>query len=321
MTSGSRSGATLLAAAFAIAVLGTGPTRANDLVRVGTPSADDFHFSMSNVGEELGIYKKYGIDLQITALAGGAKMHQALIANSLDVGLGAGTDLALIVKGATEKAVGVLAELPSNMVVQASTLSKITDVGGLKGKKIAVSSYGALTYWLAQQLAVHEGWGADGIQIVATGGGQANVAGFQSGSLDAAVTSLEAGMKVEAAGQGKILLRFDSLVNPFIAHIIYATNDMMAQHPDTLRRFLKGWYETVAWARANRAEAIKLSQKETELSNDLAPKIYDIEMPTFSADGHFDPKAIAAVEKAMLDLKSVDAIPDRKTLITEEFLK
>jgi ABC-type nitrate/sulfonate/bicarbonate transport system substrate-binding protein len=168
---------------------------------------------------------------------------------------------------------------------------------------------------------VHEGWGADGIQIVATGGGQANVAGFQSGTLDAAVTSLEAGMKVEAAGQGKILLRFDQLVNPFIAHIIYATNDMIAQHPDTLRRFLKGWYETIAWARDHKTEAIKHSQTETLLSDDLAVKVYDIEMPTFSADGHFDPKAVAAVEKAMLDLGTIAAIPDDKTLFTEEFLK
>ena len=210
------------------------PAFADDLVRVGTPSGDDFHFSFANVGSAAGIFAKNGIDLQITALAGGAKMHQAMIAGSLDVGLGAGTDFGLIVKGATEKGVGVLATKPSNIVIQASKRSGITTVAGLKGKKVAVSSVGALTYWMAQKLSQHEGWGLNGMQLVTTGGGQANVAGFETGSLDAAVTSLEAALRVEQAGQGTILLSFGDIVNPFIAHVIFATDDMIAQHPDTL---------------------------------------------------------------------------------------
>lgn len=296
------------------------PAFANDLVRVGTPSADDFHFSFANVGSDAGIFAKNGIDLQITALAGGAKLHQALIAGSLDVGLGAGTDFGLIVKGATEKGVGVLATKPSNIVVQVSKRSGITTIAGLKGKKVAVSSVGALTYWMAQKLSQHEGWGLDGMQLVATGGGQANVAGFQTGSLDAAVTSLEGGLRVEQAGQGTILLSFGDIVDPFIAHVIFATDAMIAQHPDTLRRFLKGWYETVAYARAHKAETIKLSQKVTLLSDDLASKVYDIEMPTFSPDGRFDPQGVAAVDQAMIDLGTVKAKPDDKALFTEAFL-
>jgi NitT/TauT family transport system substrate-binding protein len=297
-----------------------GPARASDLVRVGNPSADDFHFSMANVGVAAGIFKKEGIELQITSLAGGAKLHQAMIAGSLDVALGAGTDIGLIVKGATEKGVGVLATKPSNMVLQASTLSRVTTIAELKGKKVGVSSVGALTYWLGQQLMKHEGWGPNGLELVATGGGQANIAGFVSGNLDGAVTSLEAALKVEQAGQGKILLTFGDIVDPFIAHIIYASNEMMAKRPAVLRRFLKGWYETIAFARADKAQAIKYSQPVTGLSDALAQKVYDIEMPTFSADGRFDPVGMEAVKQALVDLGQLKEKPDSKTLITEEFL-
>ena len=161
---------------------------AAELVRVGNPSADDFHFSMANVGTAAGIFTKYGLEIEITSLAGGAKLHAAMIAGSLDIALGAGTDIGLVAKGATEKGVGVLATKPSNMVLQASALSHATNVADLKGKKIGVSSVGALTYWLAQQLVKREGWGPDGLELVATGGGQGNVAGFVSGNLDGAVT-------------------------------------------------------------------------------------------------------------------------------------
>lgn len=296
------------------------PAAAADLVRVGNPAGDDFHFAFANVGTEAGIFKKNGIELQITSLAGGAKLHAAMTAGSLDVALGAGTDFGLIVKGAPEKGIGVLATKPSNLVIQGNTKNGITTVQQLKGKKVAVSSVGALTYWLAVKLSQHEGWGLKGMEYVATGGGQANVAGFETGSLDAAVTSYEAALRVEQAGKGKILLSFGDIVDPFIAHVIYATNDMMAQHPDVLRRFLKAWYETVAYGKSHKAEAIKYSQPETMLPPDLASKVYDLEMPTFSLDGHFDPKGVAAVKQAMLDLGTVKETPADKAIFTEEFL-
>jgi len=310
----------VFAAAFALFAVTTASARAADLVRVGTPSADDFHFSMANVGAAAGIFKKEGIELQIVALAGGAKLHQAMTAGSLDVALGAGTDIGLIVKGAPEKGVGVLATKPSNMVLQASARSGIKTIAGMKGKKIGVSSVGALTYWLGQQLIKHEGWGPGGLELVATGGGQGTIAGFVSGNLDGAVTSLESALKVEEAGQGKILLTFGDIVNPFIAHIIYATDDMIAKRPDALRRFLTGWYATIAFARAHKAEAIHLSQPVTGLSDALADKVYDVEMPTFSTDGRFDPVGMEAVKQALVDLGQLKEKPDTKALVTEEFL-
>jgi ABC-type nitrate/sulfonate/bicarbonate transport system substrate-binding protein len=308
------------AALLIAAALQPGAARAADLIRVGTPSADDFHFSMATVGVTTGIFKKEGIELQITSLAGGAKLHQAMVAGSLDVALGAGTDIGLIAKGAPEKGVGALATKPSNMVLQASTLSGVNSVAEMKGKKVGVSSVGALTYWLGQQLIKHEGWGPDGLQLVATGGGQANIAGFVSGNLDGAVTSLESALKVEQAGKGKIILTFGDIINPFVAHIIFASNDMMAKRPAALRHFLKGWYETIAFARAHKADAIRYSQPVTGLSDALANKVYDIEMPTFSADGKFDSVGIEAVKQALVDLGQLKEKPDSKALLTEEFL-
>src|SRR5262245_4070561 len=68
------------------------PGLAEDMVRVGNPAGDDFHFSFANVGTEAGIFKKNGLELQIISLAGGAKLHAAMTAGSLDIALGAGTD-------------------------------------------------------------------------------------------------------------------------------------------------------------------------------------------------------------------------------------
>ncbi|MGH7247541.1 MAG: hypothetical protein ACREH9_05495, partial [Pseudomonadota bacterium] len=52
-----------------------------------------------NVGDQLGIFKKHGLDLKIIDFTGGSKMATAMAAGSLDIGDGAGTEMALVAKG------------------------------------------------------------------------------------------------------------------------------------------------------------------------------------------------------------------------------
>src|SRR5690242_15599222 len=52
-----------------------------------------------NVGEKLGIFKKHGLDLKIIDFTGGSKMATAVAAASVDIGDGAGTEMALVAKG------------------------------------------------------------------------------------------------------------------------------------------------------------------------------------------------------------------------------
>lgn len=307
------------AAAFAL-LLAAPPADALDQIRLGNPAGDDFHFAMANIGTRAGIFAQNGIELKISALLGGAKLHQAMVAGSLDIALGAGTDFNLLLKGAPEKGVGVLATKPSNMVLVAATSSRITALEQMKGKKIGVSSFGALTYWLGQQFSKRQGWGLDGVKLVATGGQQGTVAGFVSGDLDGAVTSYESSLRLARAGRAKTLLNFGDIIDPFIAHVIYATDTFIAQHPDELRRFLKAWYESVAWAKTHKAETIQYSQPETLLPDDLASEVYDVEMPTFSTDGRFDAVGVAAVEQALIDMGQIKTKPDDGTLFTEKFL-
>jgi NitT/TauT family transport system substrate-binding protein len=200
------------------------------------------------------------------------------------------------------------------------TGSPIKTIADLKGKRISVSSVGSLSYWFVQQLARREGWGDDGVTYVATGGSAATLAAFRSGNIDAAFQALEGGLQMEEAGQGHLIFSFADFVHPFIAHAIFATDTMMTQHPDTLRRFLAAWFETIAWARAHKDDAIRFAQPVTRATPAMGAKIYDVEMPAFSEDGRFDPAAVKVVLDSMVDLKQIDHVPDSKTLLTEEFL-
>ncbi len=209
---------------------------------------------------------------------------------------------------------------PNNMALIVAATGPIKTVADLKGKKIGVSTVGSLTYWLAQQVSIRQGWGNDGVTIVPVGGMQGEAAGLVNGNLDAGIGSLEGGLTMQDKGTGKILLMFGDFVHPFLAHAIFATDAMIAAHPDEIRRFLKGWFATIAFAKSHKAEAIRYSQIVTKLPDDEAAEVYDNETPMFSADGHFDRAAVNVVKHSLVEMGQLDKLPDNKDLFTEEFL-
>jgi hypothetical protein len=48
--------------------------------------------------------------------------------------------------------------------------------------------------------------------------------------------------------------------------------------------------------------------------------IYDELMPMFSDTGKFEPKALAVLSRSFVEMKTLPAEPDMKTLYTEAFL-
>jgi NitT/TauT family transport system substrate-binding protein len=292
---------------------------AADHLRVSKPSAIDFYFAIQEVGIAQGIFAKRGIEIETITLDGSAKQHQAMTAGSADIALGAGPDMGFIAKGTPEKAVAVMAGPPVNMYVLVAANTPIKTIGDLRGKRVGVSTMGSLTYWLATQLARQQGWGESGFQIIPMGNIQADAAAFVSGNLDAAVASLEGGLNLEAKGQARLLTSFD-FIDHFLVHVFFATNDLMAKNPDALRRYLKGWFETVTYAKSHRDETIRITRDTTRLAPGDAEQVYDVIVPTLASDGHFDPKAVDVVLNSLVELGQAEKRPDPKWLYTEEFL-
>jgi NitT/TauT family transport system substrate-binding protein len=275
---------------------------------------------MLDAGVDLGIYRKLDLDIERIDAEGGAKLHQAMASGALDIALGGGTDLLFVAKGSPEKAVGVLGTAPANLAVLVAGDSPIESIADLKGRKIAATTVGSLTSWFAQEIARREGWGVDGVTLVYLGGNASMLAGLATKSVDAVSGSLEIGHTRGAQGQYRIIVKGGVYVHDFVASVIYASNATMAQRPEALRRFLKGWFETVGYLRGNRAEAIPLMAKIMAAPEDAVGRIYDDEIASYPTDGHFDRGSLHIVEHALVDFGRIDKMPDDSALLTEEFL-
>ncbi|MBT4673127.1 MAG: ABC transporter substrate-binding protein [Rhodospirillaceae bacterium] len=132
-----------------------------------------FPFLIPEIGVQEGIFKKHGLELDITATRGSAKLHQAMAADSADMGLGSGPGLGFVMRGAPE--IGFLAShgAPLNIGILVTKNSPLYKKGmtikDLKGAKIGVSTSSSLTYFLATRMAVNQGWGANGVTPVPLG--------------------------------------------------------------------------------------------------------------------------------------------------------
>src|SRR5436309_10025554 len=260
--------AVCLLAALVLAAI-TAPAQAQTKVRIGKPQAGAFQFVPVDVGLEVGIFKKHGLDVESSDFGGGPRVQQALTAGALDLAIGSGPELAMIVKGAPETAVAALADAPYAVV-----LAVLNDgpkaVADLKGKKISVSTRGGLTYWLAQEVSRRQGWGTEGFAITPLGATTAQTAALKTKQIDGMIVEVNAGYRLEEEKTGRVLVQFGDLIKPFHIYVLYAHSEFAAKNPATVRSFLTGWFETIDWMQKNRERAIDIVRRKTDVSLALA---------------------------------------------------
>jgi len=308
---------TLLAAALA-AALAYAPAQAAAPLRVGKAVPEAFSFTPLDIGIRKGFFAKNGVEVEASAFAGDAKLQQAMTASSLDMGIGSGPGMAFIVKGSPVKAVAAMAGPPLLLAIVVRP-DGARSVAELKARKIGVSTAGSLTYWLVSETARRQGWGPQGIDIAPMGAMGGQIAALKRGDIDGIVMDLSTAFDLENRGEGRILVRFNDLTD-FIVHVIYATDPLIASRPDAIRGFLKGWFETIAFMRENKAETVAIAKDVIGKDAAIVGRTYDEVMPMFSDDGRFKASALNVLAKSFVELGTLPAEPDMSKLYTEAFL-
>jgi ABC-type nitrate/sulfonate/bicarbonate transport system substrate-binding protein len=306
---------------IASAHLGTAATnaRAQDTLRVGRAIANSWSFIPLDVGMAAGIFAKHGLAIESVSFTGSARLQQGMAAKSIDIGLSSGPELAMVAKGAPVIAVGAIVLSP-RMTITVRASGPIRQPQDLRGKRIGVSTSASLTEWLTRELSRREGWGRDGVQAIALGSDAAQIAAMKTEQIDGLVLDVATALRLESAGEGRIVLYFGDIIKDFIQNAAYARRDLVATNPQLVRRFLAGWYDTIAYMATHKDESIRIALPIVDLPPDLAARGYDQWMEAYSRDGRFDPVALGLLAKSFVEMGLLPAEPDMKGLYTEEFL-
>jgi ABC-type nitrate/sulfonate/bicarbonate transport system substrate-binding protein len=305
---------------IAFTLLSAAPAQAAEKLRVGKAVPEAFSFVPLDIGIKKGFFQQYGVEAESIAFAGDAKLQQAMASDSIDIALGSGPAMAFIVKGAPIKAVAAMAGPPLLLTLVVRNDDSVKTVSDLKGKRVSVSTVGSLTYWLVSETSRQQGWGPKGIAIAPMGVMPPQIAALERREVDGIVADISTAFTLERSGKFRILTRFGDIVKDFHIHVIFATDRMIEQKPDALRGFLRGWFDTIAFMRANKAETVDIAKAVIGKDADIVARTYDALMPMFSDDGRFNPKALATLAGSFVELGVLPQQPDMSRLYTEAFL-
>jgi NitT/TauT family transport system substrate-binding protein len=291
-------------------------------LRVGKAVAQVFGYIPLDVGMKYGIFAKHGLEIEETSFVSGSQLAQAITADAIDITLSGGPDMAFTAKGAPQIAVASIATSPVFMGIAVGKESTARTSNDLKGKKIAVTSPGSLTYWLVDELNRVKGWtGDDRAQPIAIGGAPpTQLAAIRTGQVDGAIGGLQVGFQLEEQKEGRLLVDIADYVNEIELFVTFAHTNLVKQNPEALRRFLAGWYESVAYMKGHKAESVKLAAEVLNWSPAVTERCYDRTIGHFSTNGKFEKPALDKLRTSFIDLKVLDASADISKLYTEEFL-
>jgi NitT/TauT family transport system substrate-binding protein len=296
------------------------PARAAEKLRVAKVVPFAWTFTPLDIGIQEGIFAKHGLAIEESSSAGDAKLQQILTADSVDIGIGSGPGMAFAAKGVPAKAVAEMYGAPRNMAVMVGYNSPIKTVADLKGKKIGCTTVGSLTAWIGQRINEKEGWDGNGIQVVPIGGMSPARAAIKTNEIDGYIGALEVGYMLEAAKEWRVITTAMPFVGHFITHVIFARDELIAKQPDTVRAFLGGWFETIAYMKAHKQQSVAISAKVINVTPAVAARAYDEQMAGFSTDGTFDPLAVKTLRKSFVQMGLLKKVPPDNVLFTTQFV-
>ena len=293
---------------------------AADKLRIGKAVPFAWTFTPIEVGIEAGIFAKHGLELTVTGFAGDARMQQGLVSDSIDMSLGSGPGMGFLAKGVPAKAVAAMAGAPMNMSMVVSYNSPIKTLDDIKGKKIGITTVGSLTDWLLKRVVADKKWAPTDVTAVTVGGMDSTKAALKTGQIDGVVIALELGYALEAAKEWRVVSLLAPFAPDFHTHVIFARDELIARKPELVERFLRGWFETIGFMRANKGRTVEITANVLNLDKAVISRVYDEQIKIFTADGSFDPKALAVLRHSLVEMGILPQVPADAVMLTTRFL-
>src|SRR5260221_3309022 len=151
--------------AFVTAVISVMPLHAasaqdgpkQDSMKIAIGQRGGWEQSVSELGQNKGIFKKHDLVLDLFYTQGSAETLQSVISNSVDIGIGLGTHamLGAFIKGAPIRGIGGSFTSADEQFYYVLADSAVRSMKDADGKTIAISTNGSASNMLALHLARH----------------------------------------------------------------------------------------------------------------------------------------------------------------------
>ncbi len=230
-------------------------------IKIGYPSLS---FRQSNVwvAKEMGLFNKYGLEVEPILFRGGQVATQALVSGDPPI-VNIGTVVQATIQGHN---VVLVAAVENKYDLIVFTRAGITKLEELRGKRIGITGFNSATHYASIIVARHIGVDIKELTLIPAGLDTERIASVTTGVLDATYVATSAAPLARKAGLTEIVSVGDLGVE--VQGNGYATSRAnIGANRDTVKNALKGFVEAIYFVYANKKETQRVFAKYMRTNN------------------------------------------------------
>jgi NitT/TauT family transport system substrate-binding protein len=316
-----------LGIAFALLLTLTGTVACRDSRNLdfgasGTPNIKIMIGGLSKViylpgqlAQQLGEYKKQGLDVELFDQPSGATAETSLLAGEVQAVIGFyDHTIDLQAKDQCLTSVVQFANVPGEAeMVPTAKEGEIRSAADFAGKNLGITSVGSSTDFLTKALAAKAGVGADKYTPVKAGAGQPFIASLNQGTIDAGMTTDPTISQLTTTGKAKVLYDLrtesgtrDALGGLYPASSLYMSCQIVDRYPEVVQKLANAFVDTLRWMHSHNPRQIAAMMPKSFAGgdNELYVKSLTDSLGMFNSDGRMDADGARNVLKVLGDSSS-----------------
>jgi NitT/TauT family transport system substrate-binding protein len=259
------------------------------------------------LAEQLGEFKKAGVEVETVSFKGGSQALTAVLGGSADVVSGYFDHCVnLAAKNQSLQAFVVYDRFPGfALVVAPRNAGTIGSVKDLAGKRVGVSAPGSSTEFFLKYMLAKNGVDPNSVGVVGVGLEATAVAAMEQGSVDAA-TMLDPAITLLQGKHPDLKILSDTrsaqdtlavFGGEYPGGALYARADWIAGHEKETQALAGAIVATLKWIHSHTPEEIMAKMPEDMVGGDKSLYLAALKntIPMYSLTGRMDPKGAQAV--------------------------
>ena len=258
---------------------------AEDSLKLAAGQRGNWDTAIAEVGQRAGIFKKHGLALEILWTQGGGETQQAVISNSVDIGVAPGIMgvLSAFSKGAPVRIIGAQTTGASDIYWYVPVSSPIKSLKDTEGKTIAYSTNGSSTHGVVTAFMKQYDLKA---KPTATGGPAPTLTQVMSGQIDIGWAAPPFGIQQLDEGKIRIIATGNdaAMFKGQTVRLLITNTQVLQSRKAVVDRFMKAYRETIDWLYSNDPVALKTYADFVGIPVAMAKRTRDDFFPKASVD-------------------------------------
>ena len=253
-----------------------------------------------HVAEQQGLFKKHGLDVQITQFRASPELNTAVVSGAIDIAISGVTSvLTARQRNLPVKAFFVETVAPFYFLLASPDVESMKDAVA-KGAVAGVSGIGSLDYTITRYLFKRAGVDPDKIKYVQAGTPAQRTAALEAGRVQIALSAVPEKYEVLRRGKVREISRMSDYSKSFALEALWAKEDYLAGNGEAVRRLLAAMDDTAMWIRTS-PEAPAVLAKFVGLTHpqaaaDVKEALREVHYPTVAEHKARNDELLAGVE-------------------------